>query len=209
VSDFECLPLIGDDIAPHIPALARLRLRVFRDFPYLYDGDFAYEEAYLRDYAQAPGALLVLVLARGEAVGASTGMPLVHAHAEFSAPFRAAGVDPARVFYFGESVLHPDWRGRGLGHAFFDARETHARALPGVDITTFCAVERPPDHPRRPPDYRPLDAFWRKRGYVRRPDWVARFAWKDLDAAQPSEKPLVFWTREWAAPPPPEVGSGA
>eukprot|EP01031_Cornospumella_fuschlensis_P048144 gene48144-58971_t len=34
-------------VADVLPALARLRITVFRDFPYLYDGDPAYEAAYL------------------------------------------------------------------------------------------------------------------------------------------------------------------
>jgi len=51
----------------------------------------------------------------------------------FAAPFAAVGIDPAGVFYLSESVLLPAWRGQGVGHAFFDAREAHARqrgALP-------------------------------------------------------------------------------
>ena len=31
--------------------------------------------------------------------------------------------------------------------------------------SAFCAVQRPSDHPERPPGYAPLDPFWRKRGY--------------------------------------------
>lgn len=32
-------PVTGAGLAEVIPALARLRITVFRDFPYLYDGD--------------------------------------------------------------------------------------------------------------------------------------------------------------------------
>jgi len=41
--------------------LATLRLRVFADFPYLYDGDMAYEADYLREFLVAPDAVLVTV----------------------------------------------------------------------------------------------------------------------------------------------------
>ena len=190
--------LSGPAVVPFIPELARLRIGVFRDYPYLYDGDLAYEEQYLREYAAAPDSLMVLALDEGQIVGASTGMPLVHAHAEFIAPFHAAGIEPARVFYFGESVLHPACRGRGMGHVFFDERERHARALPGVDITAFCAVDRPAIHPARPADYRPLDGFWHKRGYAKRPELVTSFAWKEIGETTASDKPMVFWLKEWA-----------
>ena len=78
----------------------------------------------------------------------------------------ASGFDVASIFYCGESVLEPAYRGHGIGHRFFDLREAHARALGGFRSITFCAVVRPPDHPQRPAEYRPLDAFWRKRGYA-------------------------------------------
>ena len=48
-------------------------------------------------------------------VGASTGLPMIAADEAFRAPFIAAGIDPARVFYFGESVLLPEYRGQGIG----------------------------------------------------------------------------------------------
>ena len=64
---------------------------------------------------------------------------------------RAAGHDVARVYYYGESVLLPGWRGRGIGVAFFAAREARAREL-GFKVGTFCAVVRPDNHPLRPAD---------------------------------------------------------
>ena len=69
--------LAGEDIVAVLPELARLRITVFRDWPYLYDGSLAYEQTYLAKFAAAKGA--VCVIARdGEAiVGASTGAPMV------------------------------------------------------------------------------------------------------------------------------------
>lgn len=34
----------GKDIAPLIPRLAELRIKVFHDFPYLYEGSLEYEK---------------------------------------------------------------------------------------------------------------------------------------------------------------------
>lgn len=34
----------GAELASVVPELARLRIRVFREFPYLYDGTWEYEE---------------------------------------------------------------------------------------------------------------------------------------------------------------------
>ena len=186
--------LTGDDLRAALDDVARLRIEVFRSFPYLYDGDAAYERDYLQAYL-APGA--VLVVAEDEAgriVGAATGAPMEDHAEDFAAAFadRAEPLDD--IFYCAESVLLPDHRGTGIGHAFFDAREDHARSL-GRRYAAFCSVIRPDDHPDRPADYRPLDAFWRKRGYAPLPGVIAHFRWKDVGQDAPNDKPLQFWMR--------------
>jgi GNAT superfamily N-acetyltransferase len=186
--------LAGEAVEPAIPDLARLRIAVFRDFPYLYDGDLDYERKYLRKFAQLPESTLVVARDGGAIVGASTALPMRKAGDEVIAPFRARGRDPAHYYYFGESVLLPDYRGHGIGVAFFMHREERARAL-GFRYATFCAVERPADHPRRPKDYVPLDAFWTHRGYAKHPELVAAFSWKEIGEAAETPKTLTFWIR--------------
>ena len=187
--------LTGEAIVEYVPELARLRIQVFRDWPYLYDGDQDYEQRYLRTYVDNPGSVLVVALDGERAVGAATALPLVHEPEEVSGPVGDAGYDPAEVFYFGESVLQPEYRGRGIGVAFFEHREAWARSLGGFRHACFCGVVRPPDHPRRPPDHVPLDEFWRRRGFRPLPGARARISWKDLGDDEESEKPLAFWIK--------------
>lgn len=187
--------LTGSALVAALPELARLRIEVFRDFPYLYDGTLDYEEAYLAKFAAAPGAVCVVARDGGRIVGASTGSPLIEHDEEFRAPFLANGWDPALLFYCSESVLQKTYRGRGLGHAFFDGREAHARRLGGMTHSTFSSVVRPPDHPLRPHGYQPLDAFWTKRGYGKAEGIVARYAWKDIDQPDETEKEMQFWIK--------------
>lgn len=103
-------------------------------------------------------------------------------------------MDLNRIYYFGESILLPAWRGRGIGHAFFDRREAKAREL-GFATTCFCAVVRPSDHPARPADYSPLDPFWRSRGYEPVDGLVGDFAWKDLGEDWERQHPMQFWVK--------------
>lgn len=187
--------LSAEHIEPYLDDLAALRIEVFREYPYLYLGCPADEARYLRKYARAPGSLVVIARDGERVVGASTAMPLLEHSEAVAPPLQAAGYDCARIYYFGESVLRADYRGRGIGHAFFDAREAQARAL-GFELTCFCAVDRRADHPRKPPNYVPHDAFWSKRGYLKRPDIVGQFSWRDLDDSEETAKPMVFWLRE-------------
>jgi GNAT superfamily N-acetyltransferase len=184
----------GNAVLPYLDDVARLRIAVFRDWPYLYDGGAGYERGYLEAYAASPGSVFVLARDGAAVVGASTGLPLSDDAPAFRQPFEDAGEDPAAVFYFGESVLLPQYRGRGLGHAFFDAREAHARELGRFASTAFCAVDRDLADPRCPSGYRPNDAFWHKRGYLRRPGMTLRLRWNEVDRGQ-QDNALTFWTR--------------
>jgi GNAT superfamily N-acetyltransferase len=186
--------LTGAELEAQLDAVAGLRIAVFRDWPYLYDGSLEYERDYLQTYRDSPGALLVGAFDGDRLVGASTSTPMEDHAAEFAAPFRDQGVALDAILYGAESVLLPEYRGIGLGHRFVDLREDHARRL-GRTHVAFCSVIRPEDHPLRPASYRTNDAFWRGRGYQVLPGVVAEFSWKDVGQAEDSAKPLQFWMR--------------
>lgn len=184
--------LQGAELAGVLDDVARLRIAVFRDWPYLYDGDPDYERRYLERYRISQGAIVVGAFDGDTLIGAATGTPMEDHATEFAAPFAETGLALSGVFYCAESVLLPAYRGRGLGHAFFDAREAHARDL-GRRYAAFCGVQRPADHPARPQAWRTLDAFWRARGYEPLDGVVAEFSWRDLGDATDTMKPLQFW----------------
>lgn len=189
--------LSGSALVDALDALAALRIAVFRDWPYLYRGDAAYERDYLNAYAASDRAVVIAALAPDDAiVGAATAAPMADHAAEFAAPFAARGMDIGAIYYFGESVLLPEWRGHGIGHAFFDAREAAARTY-GFGTACFCAVVRPPGHPMRPADYRPLDPFWRKRGYAPVDGLVSSYPWADSgEDGREVAHAMQFWVRE-------------
>ncbi len=185
----------GVALQQYIPELARLRIEVFRDFPYLYDGDYDYEKKYLQTYIDMPESVIVLAFDGDKVVGASTAIPMKYETDELKKPFLEQGYNLDDVFYCSESVLDKDYRGLGLGVRFFEQREAHAADLGGFKHITFCCVERPMDHPRRPASYVPLDQFWNKRGYFKHPELKTTYTWKDLDELQETPKPMTFWLK--------------
>jgi GNAT superfamily N-acetyltransferase len=188
--------LRGAERAAALERLARLRIAVFRDFPYLYDGTVADEAEYLTDFFGSPDAVLVTARMGAAIVGAATASPMRDQGAEFRTRFTQAGFEPETLFYFGESVLLPEYRGRGIGHAFFDAREAAARAH-GARGATFASVIRPANHRARPADYRPLDAFWEARGYAPVPGLTVTMDWKEVGEHVACAKHLQVWMRQW------------
>lgn len=196
MTDLKILELRGKEAMPYVDRLAAVRSRVFRDFPYLYDGDVEYERRYLNTYFSSAHSFIVLVLDGEKVVGASTAIWLPDGEEAFQKPFLDRGIPLKEVCYYGESVLLSEYRGRKLGQEFMSRREKFARSLPGVTIAAFCAVQRPPNHPLGPTDYRPLYEFWKKCGFVPQENMIAHYSWKDVGDSAETEKPLRFWLKK-------------
>jgi GNAT superfamily N-acetyltransferase len=188
--------LTGPAITHHLADLARLRRIVFRAWPYLYDGATA-SNGGMDDFAASRTAGLVIARDGDTVVGAATCLSLAEEEDHITTPFRAAGIALDRVFYFGESVLLPAYRGQGVGVAFFAHREAHARGFAGVDTATFCTIQPPDDHPLRPKDAVKLDAFWGRRGYAPT-NLYCTMAWKQIDTPGKVSHTLRFWTKALA-----------
>jgi len=186
----------GTGIKPFIPDIARLRITVFRNFPYLYDGNQAYEQEYLETYVKSTRSIAVLVLDGQQITGVSTGVPLSDESEEFQRPFVNQGISPSEIFYCGESLLLPEYRGKGIYKTFFIEREEHARSLQQFNRICFCAVVRDDDHPLKPDNYQPLDPVWKSFGYRKEPDLTTLYSWKDIDQQVENEKTMVFWIKE-------------
>lgn len=195
MSELHFVSLRGHQIEPYLDTVGDLRIRVFREYPYLYEGTLEEERHYLSTYAESPSSLIVLAVLGGQVVGATSCVRMSEGDPAFRACFVAAGLSLSDICYLGESVLLPEFRGRGIGKAFFQHREAHAREL-GCLKATFCAVDRPADHPLRPADYRPLDSFWAAQGYTRHPELQATFVWKEIQEAQESPKTLSYWIKD-------------
>jgi len=187
--------LTGAEIARRHDDFARLRITIFRDWPYLYDGDMESERDYLDVYTASPSALLYIVLDGDRVVGAATAVPLDDEDEALRAPFLKAGFDTSRIFYFGEAVLLPEYRGRGLYRRLFEVREKHARSFGGFHTVAFCGVVRPDDHPLKPADAQPLDDVWRHFGFAPADNLVTQFGWRDVGESEETDKPMRFWLK--------------
>lgn len=179
--------------------LAELRIKVFYDFPYLYEGNLDYEEEYLKTYAQNSLARIFLSIVNHQGaekiVGASSCIPLEFESANVQEPFIEQNFNPSDFLYFGESVLLSDYRGLGIGVKFFKLREEYALSL-GKKYTTFCGVLRSDNHPLRPESFKNLDSFWHNRGYQKASELVCEMSWKDRDQKTETKKQLQFWIKK-------------
>lgn len=185
----------GEQIEAISEHLAKLRITVFKEFPYLYEGSLEYEMAYTKPYLECPQSLVLLVRRENEVVGASTAIPLFWEHEEIKQPFEESGFSVGEYFYFGESVVLAEWRGQGLGRIFFQEREQWAREQSNCLYACFAAVDRPSTHPLKPKNFKPLNAFWQRQGFKKQEALKAYLEWLDVDKSKPDSKPLTFWIK--------------
>ncbi len=183
----------GEEIREVTEGLAELRITVFKDFPYLYDGDLSYEKQYLEIYSSCPRSFLFAVFDEGKMVGATTCIPLIDETPDVKEPFIERKMNLEEIFYFGERILLKQYRGLGLGNRFFEEREKYAFSYDEIRKVCFCAVKRPVDHILKPKEYMPLDEFWKKRGFIKVENMVSYFDWKDIGETTSTAKPMEYW----------------
>lgn len=179
----------------YIPSISKLRAEIFQDFPFLYENTVQQEAAYLKKFTECSDAIIVVVFDGSQIVGGATGLPLENEAPELLSFLTQQQFPLNDCFCMGESMLLKPYRGRGLGHHFFDLREEHARHLKRFSKSLFCTVSRPENDPKKPSDYVSLENFWKKRGYLQHPDLKMDSFWKDAGDEEPTEKHLSFWIK--------------
>lgn len=196
LSNIKIRSFTGSGIKTYIPSIAKLRAEIFKEYPFLHISGVDLEMQYLKKFTQCKEAIAAVIFDASKIVGATVGLPFEDKDLEMQQLFIDHGLNPADYFYFGESVLLQAYRGRGLGHHFFDIREGHVKRLKRFKSICFRTVVREKNHPQKPKNYIPLETFWEKRGYTQRPELNYSFSWKDLGESEESPKLIVFWTKE-------------
>lgn len=187
--------LRGAEAAAAIEDLADLRLTIFREFPYLYDGRREDELDYLARYARTPDALVVTVSEAGKVVGAATGIPLAAEGAALVEPVAGSSYPVAQLYYVGELLFYQEYRNRGLGLRLLAEVERQVRSMGGYRYLACATIVRPENQPARPAGYLPIERFLARTGFKRLDDLQTSFTWRELDGAS-CEHPMKYWIKE-------------
>jgi GNAT superfamily N-acetyltransferase len=180
----------GPEIENHIDDLGRFRIKIFREYPYLYDGNIEFERVYLDPYSRNPESLLLILQDARGIIGACTGTPLTGEDNDFQNAFMGENKD--EIYYIGAVILRADSRGQKLGSRLLST------ALSLIDMkrfkkTSLCTVDRGLNHPRRPGNYCPPDCLWEKYGFVKSTNLLAYLAWTDIGQKIETKKPMNIW----------------
>lgn len=182
-------------MAQHLQHVSEMRMRLFRDFPYLYDAKLDDEREYMHTYSQAGSAALVVTRAEGQLIGLCTTIAISEEIDEFKTKFEALGYAPTKVLYLGEMLLEPAWQGRGLGGQMLERIEAEAAAK-GYQWVTAAMVQREENDPRQPDNYRTPRTLLERCGYHAEPRLDSQLTWLEIGQSAPTEHLMRFWVKE-------------
>jgi len=196
MTDIHIRSFSGAGIKPYIHSIAKLRSEVLRDYPYFEEPDLNYNTQYLKWISSCKEAIAVLIFDNTTLVGVSLGVPFSLEQHHLQLPFKEKDLDTSSYYFFGESILLKPYRGRGIGHHFFDAREAHVAHLPNFKHICFCVPMQLESCEGRPSDFVPLHDFWRKRGYMHHPEMQVNILRKRMEGGHLQENKMTFWIKD-------------
>ena len=175
--------------------LAELRISIFREYPYLYDGDMEYEKHYLQKFSTGKDACIILAFFKQKVVGALSGLAL---SAEDESVYKVWLTFPEfnHVYYLSEILIEKSFRKLGLGNQMFDLMHEWVSSH-FYTFSVLATVIRPDNHSLRPTDYRTLDHFWQNKGYRQIPDKKCFLSLKEIDQEVDTQNELSFWMKNF------------
>ncbi len=178
----------------HFETLARMRIDEFRGYPYLYEGNIAYEKAYFESYFASEGFRALAVFDGARICGMATYIPLANEAAYMTEPFARAGLDVKKYLYLGEGILEKGCRGKGLFRVFIGYAET-LRGEFGLEKVVFMAIREGESDVMRPADYRPKAVLFEKFGFEKIPGLQAEMTYKSSVSHKDEPHTMEFWQK--------------
>lgn len=185
----------GKAITSFLDEIANLRISIFCEYPYLYDGNLQYEKEYLNKFTQIEEALVAIVRDDQQVIGIFTGLPMENEVDDLKQCIDSTHI--SKSFYLSEIILQSAYRGKGIGYKLFQTLETSIMAARRYQYIYFASVIRPENHPSKPVDYKSLDGMWTRNGYVKTAKRCS-MNWKEICEPEETEKELALWVKEIA-----------
>ena len=150
-------------IASYIDKVSEMRLRIFKEYPYLYYGTMAAEKNYMMLYTTDAKATLALAYDDNKIIGISTGIPLLsNADIINDCPnlLMESGEVPADYYYYGEILLEREYRGYGISSRLYAAQDLLVKKW-GFNKCCILTVMRDMQHPLKPENYQCTENIWK------------------------------------------------
>jgi len=189
----------GTEIIPFIKEVSKLRISIFREFPYLYQGNMDYEIEYMDGYKHDSKSTLVVVRDNNRIIGVSTGIPLNSSSTivqEIKDILIKNNKKIDNIYYFGEVLVLPKYRGKGLVSKMYKLQENFVKQW-GYDFVSILTVVRDNKHPLQPEKYQSHDELWKHLNFYRE-GITTNFCWPTIqgDGSVKNMRNLMeFWIK--------------
>ncbi|HLB52190.1 MAG TPA: GNAT family N-acetyltransferase [Chlamydiales bacterium] len=182
----------GNLFKQYINTVANLRMSIFKEYPYLYDGSMTYEAEYLKSYAVSKNSILIIVKDKEKIVGAITGIPLMETDEMFRIPFVKHHFPVRSIFYLGEILLLKEYRGKGIGYKMYKMFEDLVRKNKQYEKIAIAEVLRDKNDPRKPENYVSVHKLWERLGYIEHSEMIMQAPYKEIGGAGKVPHSLIF-----------------
>lgn len=190
---------VGADSLEFIETVSKVRIDVFKDYPYLYEGDLEYEKKYVQGYTADSKAMIAIARIDGKIAGVSTGIPLISDSeivADAKKVFAKDQVDIGDYYYYGEIIVLPEFRGKSIASRLYAEQDAVVKTW-GFKHVCILTVVREQDHPLKPENYKSPDSMWKHLGFFRN-NLTVEYHWPTIQidkTVRDVNNTLEFWTK--------------
>lgn len=191
---------LGKEIAPFVDDVGKIRLDLFKEYPYLYAGDLAGERKYLSLYTLDPHSILAIAKVNEQFAGISIGTPLLgkaNLFPDAKQLFESIQLKAAECYYYGDVLILKPYRGLSIVTKFFHKQDVLIKSW-GYKYACSMTVIREEDHPLKPKNYQSDDAIGKHFGYTKTAIKI-KVNWPTMQpdySVKNMDNELVFWVKK-------------
>lgn len=180
--------LQGEKIQSRLSEIIILCDTIYRQYPYLYNGDDAGYTEYVRSYSASPNSVVILAFANDEAIGIAMGMPMKETREYYTAPFTAHYMDVNDIFYLGEFGIKPEHHQLGISFDMYRQFEEIVRATQKFSTIAFWEI-------LNPMKCEELHQAYRATGFSYHPELSFELWWQNIGETNESAHLAQYWIK--------------
>jgi len=192
--------LIGKNASEYIEYVSHLRINIFKEYPYLYQGDLEYEKKYVADYTLHNQAMIAIAKIDGLIAGISTGIPVISDSKiaqDVKEIFTKQKTEAEKYYYYGEIMILPEFRGKGLATKLYSAQDKIIKEW-GFEHACILTVIRENDHPLKPKCYNSPNSLWKHLGFFQT-GYKTNLHWQTIQSdgnSNDASNTLELWSKK-------------
>lgn len=188
--------LRGKELLSNISKLTKLRLAIYQEYPYLYEGNSAFEESYLSLFANSNESMLIIAKDNHQIIGAISGLPLDMAQKEIREVFIQSEIEIKDYYALCDVIVLKQYRSKGVGSILCEEFLKQLQKKKRYKKLVLWQIVKAPDDPKRPKSYFSPDGFWQKLGFIKNPGLMCFLKWIEISETKESSHRFEFWLRD-------------